>query len=146
MRRLTTAIAGIGIVWASVIAVSGVGRTPGFGQLSGEAAIAKAELILQHLQSGNAAALVPLFDAKMLAALTEEKLTAVWPGALEQFGSFKSVTERREGQVRDRQTVELVLAFERETIVMRAVFDADGKVGGLVFRPLSGAVLPPAKK
>ena len=44
-----------------------------------------------------------------------------------------------------RQAVELILAFEKETIVLRSVFDKDGKVSGLVFRPLASAVLPPNK-
>jgi hypothetical protein len=136
MRRLPPAIAGLVVVWSAAIAA----------QLSGAAAIARTETVLQHLQSGNAAALVKLLDEKMLAALPEEKLKAVWPSVAGQFGAFKSITERREGQLRDRQAVELVLAFEKETIVMRVVFDAEGRVGGLVFRPLSGAVLPPAKK
>jgi hypothetical protein len=39
----------------------------------------------------------------------------------------------------------LILAFEKETIVMRTVFGADGKIGGLVFRPLSMAGLPANK-
>ena len=137
MRRLPPAIAGLVVVWSTLVVAA---------QLSADAAIARTETILEHLQSGNAAALVKLFDDKMRAALPEEKLKVVWPGVVGQFGAFKSIAERREGQVRDRQAVELVLAFEKETIVLRAVFDAEGKVGGLVFRPLSGALLPPAKK
>ena len=39
----------------------------------------------------------------------------------------------------------LILEFEKETAVQRAVFDKDGKISGLVFRPASAAVLPPNK-
>lgn len=137
MKRLSPAIAGIVIVCSGLIAAA---------QLSSEAAIARTETILQHLQAGDGAALVKLLDAKMTAALPAEKLKGVWSGVVGQFGAFRSVAERREGRVQDRQAVELILAFEKETIVMRAVFDAEGKVGGLVFRPLSGAVLPATKK
>jgi hypothetical protein len=35
--------------------------------------------------------------------------------------------------------------FDKQTIVMRTVFDGEGKVGSLVFRPLEMAVLPPGK-
>ena len=42
-----------------------------------------------------------------------------------------------------RQAVELFLAFEKDTIIMRAVFDSEEKVAGLVFRPTDLAVLPP---
>ncbi len=47
--------------------------------------------------------------------------------------------------MKDRQAVELILAFEKETIVQRAVFDSEGKVAGLVFLPLASAVLPASK-
>jgi hypothetical protein len=56
------------------------------------------------------------------------------------------VNERREGRLDDgRHAVEIFLAFEKETIVHRIVFDSDGKGAGLVFRPASLSVLP-AKK
>jgi hypothetical protein len=41
--------------------------------------------------------------------------------------------------------VELILSFDKETIVQRAVFDSDGTVAGLVFRPITLAVLPATK-
>jgi hypothetical protein len=44
-----------------------------------------------------------------------------------------------------RQAVELILAFEKETIVQRLVFDGEGKIAGFVFRPKSMAVLPANK-
>jgi Protein of unknown function (DUF3887) len=118
---------------------------PLFAQLSRDAAIAKAEAILKNLQDGKTADIVKDFDARLTQNLPESKLTAAWPGLVAQFGAFKSITDRREGQVKDRQAVELILAFEKETIVQRAVFDSEGKVAGLAFRPLSSAVLPPSK-
>ena len=44
--------------------------------------------------------------------------------------------------MQDRQAVELILAFEKQAIVNRTVFDSGGRVAGLVFRPLDAAVLP----
>jgi uncharacterized protein DUF3887 len=114
-------------------------------QLDRTAAIAKAEKILEHLQTGKTADIVREFDARMTAELPAAKLEPAWPGLIAQFGPFKSVVERREGLVKERQTVELFLAFEKDTIVQRAVFDGDGKLSGLVFRPATAAVLPPAK-
>jgi uncharacterized protein len=116
-----------------------------FEQLTKEAAIGKAEAILKNLQDGKLADVVKEFDARMTQEVPEAKLTGAWTGVVSQFGAFKSITERREGQVKDRQMVELILAFERETIVQRVAFDAQGKVAGLVFRPLSAAVLPAPK-
>ena len=118
---------------------------PLFAQLSRDAAIAKAEAILKNLQDGKTAEIVKDFDARLTQDLPETKLKAAWPGLVAQFGAFKAITDRREGQMKDRQAVELILAFEKETIVQRAVFDTEGKVAGLVFRPLSSAVLPASK-
>ena len=118
---------------------------PLFAQLSKDGAIAKAEAILKNLQDGKTADIVKDFDARLTQDLPETKLKAAWPGLVAQFGAFKSITERREGQMKDRQAVELILAFEKETIVQRAVFDSEGKVAGLVFRPLTSAVLPASK-
>jgi hypothetical protein len=119
--------------------------SPLLAQLSRDAAIAKAEAILKNLQDGKTAEIVKDFDVRLTQDLPETKLKAAWPGLVAQFGPFKSITDRREGQMKDRQAVELILAFEKETIVQRAVFDSEGKVAGLVFRPLSSAVLPASK-
>lgn len=118
---------------------------PVFAQLTKDAAIAKTEAILKNLQDGKTADIVKELDAKLTQEIPEAKLKTVWPGLVGQFGAFKSINERREGRMRDRQAVELILAFEKETIVQRAVFDTEGKVAGLVFRPMSLAVLPPSK-
>ena len=115
-------------------------------QLSREAAIARTEVILKNLQEGRIAEVRKEFDARMLEALPEEKIKPVWPGLVAQVGAFKSITERREGQIKGRQAVELILAFENETVVNRAVFDAEGKVAGLVFQPVENALLPPPKQ
>jgi hypothetical protein len=39
----------------------------------------------------------------------------------------------------------LILTFEKERVVQRVVFENDGKVAGLVFQPVSMALLPPPK-
>jgi hypothetical protein len=124
--------------------VCGLGA-PALTQLSREVAVARTEGILRNFQEGRIAEIRKEFDARMLEALPEEKIKPVWPAMVAQFGAFKTITERREGEVRGRQAVELILAFEKETIVNRAVFDAEGKVAGLVFQPLANALLPPPK-
>jgi hypothetical protein len=118
---------------------------PAAAQLSRDAAIAKAEAVLANLRDGKIADVVREFDEKMTAEVPESKLKPAWTGLVSQFGPFKGIAERREGQTNGRQAVELFLTFEKETIVQRAVFDSSGKVAGLVFRPASLAVLPAAK-
>ena len=130
---------------ASIVVAVTLSLSPYSTQLSRDVAIAKAETILQHLRDGKTADIVKEFDARMTQDLAEDRLKTAWPGVVQKFGAFKGVTERREGQVEGRQAVELILAFEKETIVQRVVFDKDGKVSGLVFRPLSLAALPAGK-
>ncbi len=116
-----------------------------FAQLSREAAIAKAERVLKNFQDGNAADILKELDTRMSRELTEDRVKAAWAGVTAQAGAFKGITERRVGQVKDRQAVELFLAFEKETILQRTVFDGEGRIAGLVFRPPSGSVLPGEK-
>jgi len=133
------------IVHIAIVGVVLGAGSPMLAQPAGDGALAKAEAILEDLREGKTANILKAFDAKMAQAIPEAKLQSVWPSVIAEFGAFKSITERRQGEHRGRQTVELILAFEKETIVLRTVFDGDGKVGGLVFRPLSLAVLPASK-
>ena len=119
--------------------------TPASAQLSSEAAIAKAEAIFKSFQESRTADIVKEFDARMAAEVPEEKLKPMWPAFTAKFGAFKWIDERREGQMEGRQAVELFLSFEKEKVLQRVVFDKDGKVAGLVFRPVSASVLPPKK-
>jgi hypothetical protein len=92
--------------------------SPAFAQLARDAAIAKAETILKRLQNGQTGDVAKELDTKMAQALPEEKLKAAWPGLVGQFGAYKSINERREGQYQGRQAVELFLSFEKDTIVI----------------------------
>ena len=118
---------------------------PVVAQLSREAAIAKAEAIFKNFQDGKTADIVKEFDARMAAEVPEEKLKPMWPEFTGKFGAFKGIDERREGLMQGRQAVELFLSFEKEKVLQRVVFDGEGKVAGLVFRPISSSVLPANK-
>ena len=114
-------------------------------QLRRDAAISRAEALLKNLQDGRTADIVKEFDERLTKELPEAKLKPVWQGLVSQFGAFQGIAERREGPMQDRQAVELILSFEKQTIVHRTVYDSAGRVAGLVFRPLDGAVLPANK-
>ena len=107
------------------------------------ATIGKAEALLKNLQDGRFEAIIAEFNPAMATAIPEEKLRGVWQMLSEQFGAVKSIEERRSGELKGYQAVELILAFERERVVQRVVFDGDGKVAGLAFQPASMAALPP---
>ena len=131
-------------VWAQICALLLVIGTMVFAQPDA-AGIAKAEALLKNLQDGKYADVVEEFNPKMVAAIPEERLRAVWEMLSAQFGAVKSIEERRSGELKGFRAVELILTFERERIVQRLIFDSDGKIAGLSYNPASMAVLPAAK-
>jgi hypothetical protein len=110
-----------------------------------DSTVGRAEAILKNLQDGRFAEVVQDFDAVMAKAIPEEKLRGVWEMLVAQFGAVKSIDERRSGELKGYQAVELILTFEKERLVQRVVFGGDGKVAGLAYQPASMAVLPAAK-
>jgi len=112
---------------------------------SDSATIGRAEALLKNLQAAKFADVVKEFDPKMAAAIPEERLRAVWEMLTAQFGAVKSIEERRSGELKGLQAVELILAFERERVVQRVIFGADGKIAGLAYNPANMAMLPAAK-
>lgn len=108
-------------------------------------AIVKAEALLKNLQDGKFADVVKDFNSVMVKAIPEERLRAVWEMLTAQFGAVKSIDERRTGDLKGMRAVELILSFEKERVVQRIVFDADGKIAGLAYNPANLAILPAAK-
>jgi hypothetical protein len=107
--------------------------------------IEKAEAVLKNLQDGRFAEVVSQFNPVMTNAIPEEKLRGVWETMIAKFGAVKSIDERRTGEMKGYQAVELILTFEKERVVQRVVFDGDGQIAGLAFQPASMAQLPAAK-
>ena len=114
-------------------------------QLDSAATIAKSEALLKNLQDGKFADVYSEFNPMMAKAIPEEKLRAVWDAMNDKFGALKSIDERRSGELKGLRAAELILTFEKERVVQRVVFDNDGKVAGLVYQPVSMALLPPPK-
>ena len=114
-------------------------------QLDSAATIAKSEALLKNLQDGKFADVYREFNPMMANAIPEEKLRAVWDAMTDKFGALKSIDERRTGELKGLRAAELILTFEKERVVQRVVFDNDGKVAGLVYQPVSMALLPPPK-
>ncbi len=70
--------------------------------------------MLKNLQDGRYADVVKEFNPAMEKAIPEERLRAVWEMLTAQFGSVKSIDERRSGELKGYRAVELILAFEKE--------------------------------
>ena len=112
---------------------------------SDSALIGRAETLLKNLQGSRYAEVVKEFNPAMVQAIPEEKLRAVWEMMTAQFGAVKSIDERRSGELKGFRAVELIVTFERDRVVQRIVFDAEGKIAGLAYNPATMAMLPPAK-
>lgn len=110
-----------------------------------EDAVKKAEAVLQALQAGKTAEVVKDFDATMTKALPEAQLKTVWPGLEAQAGKFKSIDERRAGEVQGMMVAELICTFENAKLLERVAYDKEGKISGLYFKPAAEALLPAAK-
>lgn len=91
--------------------------------------------LLTNFNAGKFEAAAKDFDAQMLAALGPAKL-AVFAQQLDaQAGKLKRIVDMRELGVQGYRTVIIAADFEKMRLDVSVVFDGEGKVGGLFFRP-----------
>jgi hypothetical protein len=98
--------------------------------------------VTDELVAGAFDKVVARFDAPMTTALPADKLKTVWSAIIAQFGPFKSITASKvsdEPGRADRRVVDLTIAFEKAPLEERIVFDEDGKIAGLSYRPVLAA-------
>jgi alpha-beta hydrolase superfamily lysophospholipase len=97
--------------------------------------VARAQEVVERLNSGEVEPLLPTFTDKMKAAIDANGLRRLIPGLIAQFGPFKSQTGARfqtEGVMR---VVLVSCAFERANVEIRVAFDPVDRIGGLGVRP-----------
>jgi dienelactone hydrolase len=83
------------------------------------------------------------FNEKMQKVMPPEKLAFTWKKVLDLVGAFKSVgavTSRHDGGY---DIVTLALQFERGAFDVNVVFDTQGKITGLLFKPQTDATIEP---
>ena len=75
------------------------------------------------------------FDETMVQAMPADALKSAWTQILTQAGAYqeqvRTTSETQEGY----HIAQLTLRFERGDLLVRMIFNADGKLGGLHFRP-----------
>ena len=84
------------------------------------------------------------FDAAMMSSLPPAKLEAFAKQLEAQVGKFQKVSEVRAAPEGIYKVVLLVADYERARIDVRVVFDGEGKVGGLFFKPSPAGKAPVA--
>ena len=94
-----------------------------------------AKQVIQELVAGQFEKVEALYDARMAAALPPGKLAASWPELIKQAGAFQAITSTQTTQTQGLQVVKMECNFENAVLDATVVFNPDGKLGGLSFRP-----------
>jgi uncharacterized protein len=96
---------------------------------------ANARDVIQDMAAAKFSEIEAKYDARMAAALTPGKLGEAWVSINAQAGAFQSIVSVRTSRVQTYDVAKLVVQFEKGMLDATVSFDADGKIGGLVFRP-----------
>jgi dienelactone hydrolase len=94
-----------------------------------------AKQIIQELVAGQFEKVEALYDARMTAALPPGKLADGWRDLNKQAGAFQAITGAETSQVQGLRVVKMECKFENSALDATVVFNPDGKLGGLSFRP-----------
>ena len=104
----------------------------------------RADLLLRNMKSKNFAAAFEMFDDRMKAAVSEEKLMTVWNAQLAQLGALKSWTAKERSQAQGRDVFIDILSFERGELQSTIVVNPENRlISGFLLRP-APAPAPPA--
>ena len=83
-----------------------------------------------------------IYDAPMTQALPPGKLADGWRDLNKQAGAFQAISGTETSQVQGLQVVKLQCKFENTLLDATVVFNPDGKLGGLSFRPHQAPAAP----
>jgi uncharacterized protein len=97
--------------------------------------ITSAKHVLQQIAAGQFDSVEAQYDEQMSASLAPGKLASAWSTLLESGGSFNSVAAATVTKVQTYDVVILVCMFQKGPIDAQIVFDSEGKLAGLYFRP-----------
>lgn len=103
-----------------------------------------ANTLLDRLQAGDYTAATADFDARMHAALTPQKLAAVWTSLQRQLGPLQ---ERGHSEQQTEGTTTLVLVplqYAKGELQARVGVDTEGKISSLLIVPAASAAPPAA--
>jgi len=79
------------------------------------------------------------FDSTMSSALPASKLAASWDAILAKDGSFKSITGIRLQDVKGYRVIFVTCQFERASLDVKLVWNAQDQISGLWFAPSQGS-------
>jgi len=134
-------IAGLPITWAHSATAAQPAATPVPPER-----IAEAQIIADQFLKGDYAALEARFDATMKSAFPQDKFAEARESLEARLGAFKQQLGTRAEKYQQYDIVYVTWEFEQMTIDFKIVFDASGKIAGLLFQPAQSAIpyAPPA--
>jgi dienelactone hydrolase len=95
----------------------------------------RARALVTAADKGDFAAASKDFDDAMNKAMPPEKFAETWKGLVKQVGSLKKQGKATAEKVQKYDVIWVACEFEKATLYTRVVFDGDGRVTGLSFRP-----------
>lgn len=99
----------------------------------------RARATLGYLVSGDYGAFLQEIDDDLRPTISEEALRLSWEGLLETAGPFREVAGTRTEEAEGYRAVYLTCSFERTTLDIKLVFDAEGEVAGFFYLPAQQA-------
>jgi fermentation-respiration switch protein FrsA (DUF1100 family) len=96
----------------------------------------RARAFVTALAKDDFAAAAKDFDDAMNKAMPVDKLAPTWKGLVKQVGALKKQGKATAEKVQTFDVVWVACEFDKATLYTRVVFDAEGRVTGLSFRPL----------
>jgi dienelactone hydrolase len=109
---------------------------------------AKARAFVTALAKGDFEAASKDFDDAVKKALPKDKLESLWRTLQEQVGKFESQGQVRSEKQDAYQIIYITCEFKKNALDIRLVFNKQGQIGGLSFRPAESSFTAPpyAKK
>jgi dienelactone hydrolase len=107
--------------------------------LPGSQLVAMASELVGQLARNDFAAATRRFNDTMKRALPEGSLRDAWSALIKQAGAFERQTGTRTEVIDGYQVVLVTAQFALARLVVKVVFDAEGRVSGLFFLPESAA-------
>ena len=91
--------------------------------------------IVAKFNAGQYAEVVAASSAAVAAAMPAEAAEQLWTTLIDQAGAFQSVVEAKEADQGGYHVAFVHCAFEKVGMIVRILFDADGLMAGLNFKP-----------
>jgi hypothetical protein len=100
-----------------------------------EARASIATQLIAQLRDGDYEAPMAHFDASMREALPAERLRQTWAGLTAQAGGLVSFEAAGASDHQGYRIHHVACTFERMPLIADVVFDGEGRIAGLFFRP-----------